>query len=72
MNKTPTHPAPQRAFTLVELAIVLVIIGLLVGGIAGFRTYTTNARISTMMNEGKILISAFNQFQTRYGAPRGI
>lgn len=71
MNKTPTHPAPQRAFTLVELAIVLVIIGLLVGGIAGFRTYTTNARISTMMNEGKILISAFNQFQTRYGAPPG-
>lgn len=71
MKKKPCCLASLRAFTLIELSIVLVIIGLLVGAIASFRSYSTNARISTMMNEGKILISAFNQFQTRYGAPPG-
>lgn len=71
MKNNPYRPLALRAFTLVELSIVLVIIGLLVGAIAGFRSYSTNARISTMMNEGKILISAFNQFQTRYGSPPG-
>lgn len=71
MKKNPYRPGCLRGFTLVELSIVLVIIGLLVGSIAGFRSYSTNARISTMMNEGKVLISAFNQFQTRYGAPPG-
>ena len=71
MKKSPYRPLARSAFTLVELSIVLVIIGLLVGAIASFRSYSTNARISTMMNEGKILISAFNQFQTRYGSPPG-
>lgn len=60
-----------QAFTLIELSIVLVIIGLLVGGIAAFTSYSNNARIATMMNESKILISAFSQFQTRYGTPPG-
>lgn len=73
MKNTPdvkTRPA-LRAFTLVELAIALVIIGLLIGGIAAFGTFSKNAKLNTMMNESKILISAFNQFQTRYGAPPG-
>ncbi|MDX2095550.1 MAG: prepilin-type N-terminal cleavage/methylation domain-containing protein [Alphaproteobacteria bacterium] len=60
-----------RAFTLIELSIVLVIIGLLVGGIASFNSYSRNARLSTLMNESKILITAFGQFQDRYGAPPG-
>ncbi len=66
-----SHTRSCRAFTLVELSMVLVVIALLTGGIIGMRTYTRNAEISTMFNEAKLLINAFNQFQTRYGAPPG-
>lgn len=65
------HTATRNGFTLVEVSIVLVIIALLVGGLAGLRTYTRNAAIATVMNEGKIYIAAFNQFQTRYNGPPG-
>ncbi len=68
----PAHLPPRRAaFTLIELSIVLVIIGLLVGGLAGLRSYTRNAQLTTVMNESKILIAAYNQFLTRYNAPPG-
>lgn len=61
----------REGFTLVELSIVLVIIALLVGAIAGLRTYTRNAAVTTMMNQAKLYIDAFNQFQTVYNAPPG-
>ncbi len=62
---------PRYGFTLVEMSIVLVIIGLLVGGLAGMRSYTRSAAISAMMNDGKFYINAYNQFVNRYGTPPG-
>ena len=66
-----TRLAPRHGFTLVELAVVLVIIGLLVGGLLGTASIMRNARLSTMMNESKYYTNAFIQFQTRYNAPPG-
>ena len=71
MPKQPYFSHTKLGFSLVELSIVLVIIGILVGGIAGLQSYTENARIRNVITEGKVFISAFNQFQTRYKAPPG-
>lgn len=64
-------PTARRGFTLVELSIVLVIIALLTGAIAGLHTYTRNATVATLMNQAKIYIDGYNQFQTIYNAPPG-
>ncbi|MCC7121099.1 MAG: prepilin-type N-terminal cleavage/methylation domain-containing protein, partial [Gammaproteobacteria bacterium] len=40
-----SHPARQRGFTLVEIAIVLVIIGLLLGGILKGQELITAAKV---------------------------
>lgn len=71
MKKQLHCKALKRGFTLVELSIVLAIIGLLVGGIMGINTYVRSARLNGVMNDSKIYITAFNQFQTRYGSPPG-
>ena len=69
MKATP-H-ARRHGFTLVELSIVLIIIGLLVGGMLAMRSFLKNSQLSTTINEGKYFISAYNQFQQRYNAVPG-
>ena len=71
MQPQPYFLKPTRGFTMIELSIVLVIIGLLVGGIASLQNYTRNAQITNVMNESKLLTDAFSKFQTLYNAPPG-
>jgi prepilin-type N-terminal cleavage/methylation domain-containing protein len=56
----------QSGFTLVEIAIVLVIIGLLLGGILKGQEMITQARIKNVVNDFNGITAAANAYQDRY------
>jgi len=58
----------RRAFSLVELMIVIVIIGLLAGMVTiNVRGYMMRARTSTARAEIATIVQALNTFYTAYG-----
>ncbi len=61
----------QRGFTLVEIAIVLVIIGLLLGGILKGQEMITQAKIKNIVNDFNGLSAAMYSYQDRYRALPG-
>ena len=61
----------QQGFTLVELAIVLVIVGLLIGGILKGQELIGNAQVSSQIAQMKGTQSAFNAFRDQYNALAG-
>jgi len=61
----------QSGFTLVEIAIVLVIIGLLVGGVLKGREMITNAKIKRIENDFSGVSAAIFAYQDRYGVLPG-
>jgi prepilin-type N-terminal cleavage/methylation domain-containing protein len=61
----------QHGFTLVELAIVLMIIGLLIGGILKGQELIQNARITSFIRQMKSYDAAVLTFQDSYGAMPG-
>ncbi|MBI4741021.1 MAG: prepilin-type N-terminal cleavage/methylation domain-containing protein [Betaproteobacteria bacterium] len=61
----------QSGFTLVEIAIVLVIIGLLLGGVLKGQELITQAKISNITNDINSYISAIYSYQDRYRALPG-
>jgi len=61
----------QTGFTLVEIAIVMVIIGLLLGAVLKGQEMITNARAKNIENEYNGIVAAIYSYQDRYRALPG-
>lgn len=61
----------QTGFTLVEIAVVLVIIGLLLGGVLKGQELITQAKIRNVANDFNGLTAAIYSYQDRYRALPG-
>ena len=61
----------ERGFTLIEIAIVLVIIGLLLGGVLKGQELITSARVRNLISQQDGIKAAFFGFQDRYRALPG-
>lgn len=71
MSKRHRTTANQSGFTLVEIAIVLVIIGLLIGGILKGQELITNAKIKKVGAELTSVSTAYYAYLDRYKAVPG-
>lgn len=71
MAKPLRQRPSQQGFTLVEIAIVLVIIGLLLGGILKGQEMITQARIKNVINDFNGITAAYFGYQDRYRAVPG-
>jgi prepilin-type N-terminal cleavage/methylation domain-containing protein len=71
MKTTINKRSIQAGFTLVEIAIVLVIIGLLLGGILKGQEMITQAKIKNVVNDLNGVTAAINAYQDRYKALPG-
>ena len=56
----------QRGFTLVEIAIVLVIVGLLIGGVLKGQEMITNAKLKRIESDNAGVAAAMFSYQDRY------
>src|SRR2546429_2625420 len=72
-NNKGERPMTKRrqGFTLVEIAIVLVIIGLLLGGILKGQEMITQAKIKNIMSDFSGISAAYHGYQDRYRAIPG-
>lgn len=61
----------QSGFTLVEIAIVLVIIGLLLGGVLKGQELIENAKIKNLRNDFQGVATAYYAYRDRYNAIPG-
>ena len=61
----------EKGFTLVEIAIVLVIVGLLIGGVLKGQALIGSAKNNNMINKLQALQTAYYGFQDKYAAIPG-
>lgn len=61
-------PRNQQGFSLVELSIVLVILGLLVGGVLGGQALIRASELRSVMAGRDTLVSAITIFKNKYNS----
>ena len=61
----------EHGFTLVEIAIVLVIVGLILGGVLKGQEMIANAKVRNMIDQATSIQTAVFAFQDRYRALPG-
>ena len=71
MTQSNIQRNSERGFTLVELAIVMIIIGLLITGILKGQELINNARVSSSVTQIKGAEAAINTFREKYAAYPG-
>jgi prepilin-type N-terminal cleavage/methylation domain-containing protein len=66
-----TFSSKKSAFSLIELSIVLIIIGLLIAGITGGASLIKSSELRSIMSEAKSYQVAVNSFYTQYDSYPG-
>jgi prepilin-type N-terminal cleavage/methylation domain-containing protein len=66
-----TSPGRESGFTLIEMSIVLVIIGLIIGGIVKGQEVVGNARAKSQVAQVDAIKGAVYTFQDKYGYSPG-
>ena len=69
--KTRTVSRSESGFTLVELAVVMIIIGLLIGGVLKGQELINNAQITSTVAQVKAMDAATSTFDDMYSALPG-
>lgn len=65
-DRKVTDPRAEKAFSLVELSIVIVILGLLVGGILSGKSLIHSAEIRSITTDYQRFATAINVFRDKY------
>ena len=71
MSKMKPKKRNEAGFTLVEIAIVMVIIGLLIGGVLKGQAMIQNAKVKRVVNQANELRAAIMSFYDKYGVYPG-
>lgn len=71
MTEDGTTASRQQGFTLVELSIVLVIIGLVVGGVMVAQGLLTASKVKAQISQLEEIKAAYVAFQLKYGCTAG-